>query len=558
MLAEIYVKNIALIEEMRVSLREGFNVVTGETGAGKSIFVGALSLLSGGRISASLVRSREKEAVIEGVFSPGRHTKIASLISKMDFESPDGELVIRRHISAEGKSRIYINGMTATLAQLEQLGEHLIDLTGQHDQQILLKEASHLDALDESLGTAQAVQLQAYTDAYDAYKNFETEVNEWEKKAADRDKNMDFMKFQVSEIDAVKLGSDDEEDKLSEERAKLKNVDVLGKAVSMSLGDLTGRDGSVYERLMEVERHIGKASQADAKIGECLATIVEAKTAVQELTAFLETYADTLNHNPARQDQVESRLFEIHKLKKKYAPSIADIRALRDKMAKELEDLESFDDVLQKKRDALQTMKSQLQVLATQLSAARKKGSKKLMTRVQEELKVLGMPLVKFLVTVETKAEDVLGPTGCDNVRFEMSANPGEAPQALSKVASGGELSRVLLALKIALGGEAPKASRIFDEVDAGVGGAVAEQIGLKLKELSAIGQIIVVTHLPQIAAYADTHFNIHKESTSDTTQTFVERLDGKSREDEIARMLGGVTITAKTRAHAREMLGKR
>lgn len=560
MLIELSVKNFALIESLKMDFGPGFSVISGETGAGKSILVGALDLLTGGKASPVLVRTGEKEAIIEAALEIENHPVLAALLDEMGLSPEEDRLLIRRHISSEGRSRIYLNGKQATLAQLEEVASHLIDLSGQHAQQTLLHQKNHLSLLDAASPKPFRQDLEKYSQAYSKYNSLKTKLEDSKRQALDREKRVDFLKFQIHEIEAVSLNSETEEDDLLIEKAKVKNADFLSEMSRFAVAAVSDSDTSALNALNELLARLDKASAMDESLKEAAVLIKEAKPALEELSRFFSRYADGLSVRPGRLEEIESRLYAIYKLKRKYGSTITEILAHFDECKKELSLFEHFEENVAIQEKEINAAAAEVMALAAQLSKARKSQAVKFEKAIQAELADLSMPNVFFHIRVDPPATpdiDACGPKGWDDVYFEMTANKGEKPQPLAAIASGGELSRILLSIKKVLGTRAHPMTYIFDEIDAGIGGGVAEVVGRKLKEIADGNQVFCITHAPQIASFADAHFVVEKYVTAERTQTGIRVLAGaKERELEIARMLGGLTITDKTRAHAREMLG--
>lgn len=551
MLTELFVKNFALIDEIRLSFGKGFSIISGETGAGKSILVGALGLAIGGRASPTMIRTGEKEAVIEAVFDTGDHTILKVLLEEWSLND-NNQVLIRRHLSAEGKNRIYVNGQSASLSQLEKIGSFLVDLAGQHDQQILLNEENHLPLLD---GTAPLKK--EYALLYAPYESLARQIAEEEKKLQARDQRLDYLKFQLAEIDKAGLKTEGEEEELLSEKARTKNAAFFAELSSQAEQTLDSGETSVQSALDALCSKLDKARNLDATLEKPLNLIREAKVLLLEAAGCFSN--DPAEADPARLEEIEARLFLIHQLKKKHGGSLSEVLTKAQTLRDELKNLTNLEDVLTDRRKELKVLGDKVFTKAAELSEWRKKQARALSKAVEKELADLSMLGVKFHVHVshpEKPAVADCGADGFDKVRFDLSANAGEDPKPLSQIASGGELSRIFLAIKKIVGGKNDPMTLIFDEIDSGIGGGVAEVVGKKLKEMSGRDQVLVVTHLPQVASQADEHYVIEKGKTGERTRTRVKTLESAGeRETEIARMLGGVSISDKARAHAREML---
>jgi len=555
MLTELFVKNIAIIDEVRLSFGPGMTVLTGETGAGKSILVESIGLVIGGKASPQMIRSGEKEGVIEAVFSFEGKGLAKGLLKEWGFGDED-QLIVRRHLQSEGKNKIYLNGRASSLGQLSTLGPHLIDLVSQNDQQILLNEATHLSLLDEG---DDGRELASYREHF---KTFEQVRADWEvlKRAGEnREERAEFLRFQLAEIDRAALTDPEEEQKLVEERARARNATLLNEIALEGEQSLVSGEGAAIDLLDRLVVRLEKGREIDPSLAEVAELLARAREPVQEAGQFLSRYQEKLSGDPTRLEEIESRLYLFQQLKKKHGATLADVMARGEKLRAELKTLENHDDTVAKKGEEMEVLGKKLVGLAQKISAARRGKAKKMEQKITEELKELSLPRALFRIQVTTPPKpgvEQLGPDGIDGVRFDFSANAGEAPLPLTAIASGGELSRILLGIKTTMGSRSEPATSIFDEVDSGIGGGVAEVVGRKLKGLSRKGQVLCVTHLPQIASLADTHIVLSKKVVDKRTRVNARPLSAaKEREEEIARMLGGLKLTDKTYAHAREML---
>jgi len=555
-LTELLIKNFVLIDELRLELKKGFVCFTGETGAGKSILVDALSLLSGGRADTDLIRSGEIEAIVEGVFeipqnespspqpSPLKGEGVKSLLEEQGFSLNDDPLIIRRLISTQGKSRIFINGQNATLAQLERIGSSLIDLAGQHDQQSLLKTESHRDFLDSSLDIQKL--LAEYCATYVVYQEGLAEIEDLRRKLAQKNQRGEFLKFQIDELEKAKLSDPSEEDNLIAEKGRAKNAALFGALAGLA------SDDSSLRNLDILIAQVHKLTEFDSRLGNVSTLLEESKINLTEAIQVIGDICEEIDIQPGRLEEIESRLYQIFQLKKKYGVNLAEVMAYFDKVKEEMATLDQGDDLLQQKEADIKSLSSKLLKQAITLSEVRKKRAKVIEKEVEKELKELGMSGAKFRWDINSHADiNHCGLYGIDQVHFEIAPNPGEGFKSLSQIASGGELSRVLLALKVTLTDSGP--TRLFDEIDAGIGGETGLVIGKKLKRLSESGQVLCVTHLPQVATHSDQHFVISKSVEQKRTRTRVVEVENEKRVEEVARMLGGVSATALD--HARGML---
>lgn len=569
MLTELFVKNFAIIDEIRLRFEPGFSVISGETGAGKSLLVGSLGLIIGGKASPTMIRSGENEAVVEAVFDISDNKSVKTRLEESGLKTED-QLVIRRQISTEGRSRIYINGSAATLSQLELIGQDLVDLSGQHDQQVLLKEENHLGLLDAAnVGrrhlsadglVAGAVPLQnQYTQIYLPYQKLKEELDKERRLVSERDQKVDFIRYQLQEIEKADLTDEKEEENLIAERTRAKNADFLFDLTRNAAELLQSEQNSLIEQLDSLSIRLERGISLDPTLEEGLKLLKEGREPLGEAGRYFEDYVRNLSVEPARLEEIESRLYQLHQLKKKHGGSLLEVISRGKELRDELNSLENLDHTIEEKEKELDVIGKSLLKLAKKLSDERESKAEILEKEIKKELSQLSMPKVQFHIHVDSPSSPQIsdcGPSGYNQVRFDFSANPGEKPKPLAKIASGGELSRIQLALKNVLGTRPHPITYIFDEIDSGIGGGVAEVVGRKLKEIAKSNQVLCVTHLPQIASFAGHHFVIEKKQIRERTQTDVRNLaELDQREEEIARMLGGVRITEKTRAHAKEML---
>lgn len=558
MLSELVVHNFAIISHLQVSFDSGFTVITGETGAGKSILVGAVNLLLGSRASQEMIRTGAEEATVEALFTFESPDILAPRLLSMGAD-PSTELVIKRTVSRSGRNRVFINGRLATLSQLQALATGLISISGQHEHQILLNPEVHLDLLDQ-YGTLSE-EADAVAGAYLEWTQKLEAVKRLHQLKQQRREQMEFMRFQLHELEAARLVPNEDEE-LQAERKLLQNAATLHEA-GESVYRLLYRDqGAVLEKLNEIGKHLHTIAGIDPSQKPALDHVEQARIHAEELSYLVQRYLGTIRFDPGRLAEVEDRLAVLGRLSKKYGPTVADMIRKRDDLRKALGDesaVEWEEAALQK--EAAQA-EARLRHLAEELSRKRRSAAARLREDVEEVLARLDLPKARFDVMFATPpTDDPRGVTahltakGIDRVEFLLSANPGEDLKPLAKVASGGELSRILLALKTLLSRQGEAETLIFDEVDSGIGGRTAELVGRQLQQLAKRFQVICITHLPQIACFATHHYKVAKESHGETTQTAINRLTAQERVEETARMLGGVVITDKTLAHAREWL---
>lgn len=551
MLISLRILNFAIIDKLSVDFEGGFTVLTGETGAGKSILVDAINLVLGGRASADLIRTGEDAASVEALFSLDAKAKKA--LDEAGVAVDGDELLVKRVVSRTGKNKVLLNGGPASLGMLATLGEKLIDIAGQHEHQTLLDPSAQRDAVDSAGGHLEVLARMA--EAFGKYDGARREADELAAKEADRARREDYLRFQVEELrrldpqqgeDALLLG----------QRSRLVHAEALAESVSKSEEALYSGEGSVAERLKAVATWLGAAAKLDPGLAALVSPVESAKVELEEVARTLRDRRAE-EADPAKLEEIEDRLATLERLRKKHGVADATgLKILHLSLERELAELSSFEATLEAKRKAEAEARAAAEKVAADLTRARAKAAKRLGGEVSRELEDLGMAKSRFEVVVQPAA---LSAAGADEIEFRIAPNPGEEPKALAKIASGGELSRVMLALKCVVAGHHPVATYFFDEVDAGIGGGIAERIGKKLAAVAAGGhQVLCITHLPQVASCAAAHLRVEKRVADGRTSTRVEPLGVAAREEEIARMLGGLEITAATRAHAKEMLQKR
>ncbi len=561
MLKELNIKNFAIIDQLRVEFRPGLNVFTGETGAGKSIVVDALNLALGERANADLIRTGCQEAVVEAAFELNHAgtKEVALLLAEQGIEvNPDEDLIVRRVLSSSGKNKVYINGSLANLTTLSALGTNLADIHGQHEHQSLLSLDRQLDMLD-AFGGLDSLR-EGFAGAYGRLQGVRKELAELETGERDRAQREDMLRFQKNEIEAAMLKPAEDAD-LTGEQHVLANSEKLAGLAAMVDETLYAADNSVLANLKKAVNGLKEIAEIDARLAGAAQLCESGRAQIEEAAREMSSYRESVEFDPKRLEQIGDRLDVIQKLKKKYGGTIEEILEFGAKAAAELGRMERSTEEIERLKSEIQAIKFGLTDKAAELTKKRGASAKDLEKKIEAELGHLGMKKTTFSVKItqesggDTLDGRKLGPRGGDRVEFLISPNPGEEPKPLAKIASGGELSRIMLALKTILveGDEIP--TLVFDEVDAGIGGAVAEEVGKKLKRIAAKHQVFCITHLAQIASMAASHYGVAKSVKKDRTSTEVRLLDAKERVDEIARMLGGKTITDATIKHAEEMI---
>lgn len=549
MLRTLSIRNFALVDSLELDFGAGLNLLTGETGSGKSVLVGAIELLLGGRAWQELIRSGRESARVEGLFELRQGHPGYSMLEAAGIASEGTEIVVRREISSSGKNKIFINSSLATLQLLGQLGELLVDLHGQHDQQLLLRPRHHLQWLDHfaDLGSlVEEVRLRCAR-----WSQLRRELEQLRSDEQQRLQRIDTLRYQVADISQTKLAPG-REDELLAERHLLAHAERRAESSGSSYERLYEGDGSVLASLAQLERTMSQLAEIDPKATPHVERLLETRYALEDVAYFLRDYRQSIDFNPDRLAALENELEEIARLKKKYGATVAGVLAYLASIQSELEILQQSGRREAELEVEVGESRRLFDELAARLSAARRRHARQLEKRMEGELGQLAMEKTRFGVQFESCEAQ---PSGTDRVEFLVSPNPGEDLKPLARIASGGELSRVILALKSLISLDDPDKALVFDEVDVGIGGRVAETLGRKLRRLAATQQVLCVTHLPQIASFADRHFLVTKQSSARRTAVDVQLLDGRERVEEIARMLGGATITETTRRHAAEML---
>ena len=553
MLTSLAIHNYAIIRDLEICFHPGFNVLSGETGAGKSILVGAVNLILGARASGEMIRTGAPEASVEAVMQRPAGYLCARYLEEWGIDC-GGELVIRRSIARSGRNRVFINDQAASVQQLQQLSPLLISISGQHEHQFLLDPETHLGLLDAFAnleGDCSEVRV-----AYDSWRENREKLAHMRRASEQNASRMDFLRFQVQELESAKI-LPNEDTELQREREVLKNAATLTHAAQKAISTLYAEKGAVLERFSEVEKDLGSILSFDPSQSGLVEYIGQARINLEELVHALRLYADRIVFDPSRLAAVEERLALLGKLGKKYGSSANEMLERLDElrqMAGEGEESGLREEELEIKIDSL---RAEYLEKATVLSRKRFEAAETLSADVSSNLADLDMPRARFCpsFSAESAKEPLFSPSGIDRVEFLLSANPGEDLKPLAKVASGGELSRVLLALKSLLGGKGEAETLIFDEVDAGIGGRVAELVGIQLNKLSLRHQVICITHLPQIACYGKHHYVVQKQAEGNETHSSIRMMTESERTEELARMLGGVSISPKAREHAKELL---
>lgn len=565
MLKELRIKNYAIIDELNIEFKPGLNILTGETGAGKSIIIESLGLILGERASDEMIRSGEDSAQIEAVFDISKMKRIKETLLESGIEQEDEELIIRRQVSRSGKNRSYVNGNIINLSGLKNIGDMLVDIHGQHEHQTLLHPENHCAVLD-SFGDTEQLKDKC-REGYQNFKNLQREMDDLINKERERIQRIDLLTFQREEIDKAEL-KPGEDGELKKEKNLLQNAEKLHQKATEAYDILYSSDGAVTEKLNAVITDISEINKIDSTMERVLENGRGVLFQVEDIALKIRDYMEKIEFNPNRLSEIDDRLAEISSLKRKYGSTIEDILKYRKQLDDDLLTLSRS----QERKDTLsaeiESLKKELEKLYIELAEKREKAAEKFESQMEKELKELKMDKVRFNVNFSYEGDDSsfvkykgkpvkIFPEGIGKIEFFFSPNIGEDLKPLSKIASGGEISRVMLSIKNILAFADSIPVMVFDEVDAGIGGGVAEVVGEKLKKVSKGRQVFCITHLPQIASRADAHFQITKNVSGGRTVTSVREISADDRVEEIARMAGGKVITEAARRHAEEMIKK-
>lgn len=549
MLSDLHINNLAVIDSLQVSFNRGFTVLSGETGAGKSIIIDAMGLLLGQRMRSDLVRSGEETASVEAVFNLAEQPRIRQQLEEMGFASDD-ELLVKRTMTLQGKNRVFINGSLATLAQLQQLMQPMLAIFGQHDQQQLQRVENHLQLLD---GFAQCGGLLAdYQQHYTHWQQLNKQLTQLRQSESDRHNRLELLTYQSEEIAAAQLVAG-EDMELAAERLKLQHAQRLYAGCQQGYDALYADNGAICEQLGGVVHQLDGLQQVDPQLLEPLTAIKDALFTLEDAAVQLRQAAESVVFDEQRQQEVEERLILINALQRKYHPDIAGILQRKQQIDDELEQLGDSAATMQHLEQQIAQQQAQVLRIGAELSQQRHQAAQRLQQVMEQELSGLAMPNARF--EVQRRSLENPGLLGLERVEFYFSANPGQQTRPLADTASGGELSRLMLALRKSAPAVDGLATMIFDEVDAGIGGVAASAVGERLCAVAAGHQVLCITHLPQVAAYANHQLRVEKVIQDGNTATQLHNLDHEGRVQELARMLGGAQLSSQTVAHARDLL---
>ena len=563
MLQELSIKNFAIIDDLRIRFSDGLIVLSGETGSGKSIIINAVNLLLGSRASTQLIRTGAEQAELEALFEIVPKSRAARRMQQQDFDPAEG-LLIRRIISRNDRHRVYINGRLSTMQVLKEMTQNLASISGQHAHQGLLKEDRQLRIIDQF---GELLPIRRRVQEY--HQQIMPLIEELASLIALKNRqsdHMDLLQFQQKEIQAASI-TPGEDAKLEQEAQMLKHAETLYECVHDSLEMLYDAPGAVVEKLMAVGKDMDRFASIDVSLKDQADVLKNAAFAIEAVVDDLRSYAQHIQMDEQRLETVQARLDALNKLKRKYGDSLEAVLARGESIQTELQTVENLSEQIAKVEKALSELQEKAGNACEELSARRHTAAEQLCREAEKELASLKMEATTFSVRFDTVAADnqanpylvwqnrLMTESGMDRAAFMIAPNVGEALKPMADIASGGELSRIVLALKVILAGTESVETIVFDEVDAGIGGSVAEIVGRKIAELASFHQVICITHLPQIAKFARHHFRIDKKVCAGRTATTIEHLNSESRIQEIARMLGGEKITAKTLAHAKELV---
>lgn len=550
MLVELRIRDYAVVEDLTLRLGPGLNALTGETGAGKSIVVGALSLLLGERASSSVVRAGADRATVEAVFDVSGLPGMEARLEELGFRPEDGHVILRREVAAEGRNRAWVNGSPATAGVVGELGSALVDLHGQHEHQTLLSQGEQRAILDAFAGATEAAGRLGALHARTRELSGELELRQ--NRLREVESRADFLRFQLGEIDDARLAPGEDDD-LEAEARRHEHAEELALGAGGVHEALYGGEDALADRVADVRSTVQRLVRFDPTLDEVARTLDDAYHALADAGRRMGDYAASVEHDPGRLEEIRGRLDRIFRLKRKYGPGLDDVLATAGRVRAELKELDDADHDLGELGQALEAARRELEAAAEGLSALRAEAAGRLARSVTEILPEVGLEGAAFEVRLKPLAQ--VGPHGREAVEFLVTMNRGFEPMPLSRVASGGELSRVMLALKSILADVDRVPVLVFDEIDAGIGGVVATAVARKLGQVATRHQVFVVTHLPQLASRAHAHLLVEKEQGGERTVTRVRALDGDARVEEVARMLGGDPESATSREHAREML---
>ncbi|MEJ2574806.1 MAG: DNA repair protein RecN, partial [Gammaproteobacteria bacterium] len=553
MLTHLHIRDFAIIDQVELELASGMTALTGETGAGKSILVDALGLALGDRADSSAVRHGRERAEVSVGFDVGTLPAFLAWLHEQGIEAED-ECLIRRIVTREGRSRGFINNHPVPMQTLQQAGRWLVDIHGQHEHQSLLRRDVQRELLDDFAG--HHALCQELAEHHARWRALTDQWQDLQRAAGERESRLDLLRYQVQELDALQPCAD-EAAALEEEHTRLHHANRLLETCQRAVQLLYDDEGALCSRLGHTTQELTELQRYDARLAAPLQLLGEAAIQLDEATAELRNYVSDFDLDPQRLMEVEGRMNALHDAARKHRVDVAELPALHARLQGELAGLENGDVKLAELQREIDAAAARYRELAKKLSAGRKRAAKTLGTQVSGHIHALGMPGGRFGIDLAARAAEDFSPYGMEQIEFQVSANPGQPLRPLTKVASGGELSRISLAIQVATARNVRIPTLIFDEVDVGIGGGVAEMVGKQLRTLGGSHQVLCITHLPQVAALAHDHLQVSKQTRDGQTFTAIVPLTEAARCEEIARMLGGMEITRQTRAHAKEMIAR-
>ncbi|MCC6207819.1 MAG: DNA repair protein RecN [Gammaproteobacteria bacterium] len=553
MLTHLHIRNYALVDELELELEPGFTVLTGETGAGKSILIEALGLALGDRADAGVIRIGTERAEVTATLAVTNNEAARAWLLEQELETGDGaECIVRRTVAADGRSKAWINGSTVPIQTLRELGALLVDVHGQHEHHSLLKRDHQLTLLDGF--ASQPALLSAVELEYRAWRQLTRELEELNVSGSDGDAQIEFLRFQLDELDELDV-TPQELEQLDAEHKRLANAGLLIETCQAGLAGIDEDEDSLCTRLTRVLNDLRQQRVTDARLQPVIDLLDGAAIQIEEAATELRTYVDRLELDPQRLEEVERRLAAIHTAARKHRLPARELPELRQRLGAQIERLAGAWQRREEIAREIAACETRYRGAAAKLGAARAKAARTLEKKVMQEMRRLGMPDGVFTIELQARADDMPSPSGLDRIEFLVSTNPHQPPRPLTKVASGGEMSRIGLAIQVVTADQVDVPTVIFDEVDVGIGGRVAEIVGQGLRRLGECRQVLCITHLAQVAALGHHHLQVSKRNAGKQTLSTIQPLAAEERREEIARMLGGVEISAQTRAHAEEMI---